>query len=163
MSVSQDGYRLLAALAIQNDYLDSADRATLKEVVYSLDLQGNPTLGDINQKWIWQQRIEAGIIYLVAKYEGRLFQQERAVPELEAAAYLDLPDSREDGKKYTVEDKKQLLKVDPDVAVAVMKLNGLKELVGLFNKILRSVFGRNQKLDHLGVNYRRELQADENS
>lgn len=163
MPVSQQGYPLLVKLALQNDHLEACDRSVLKEVVYALDVQGDPTLVDINSKWVMQQRIEANMIYLSVKYEKRLAKQERIVDEVEAASYLDLPDRRGDDKKYTLDDKKYLIRVEPDVAVAKDALIEIRDLVNLLNKLSRTVFGRNQKLDHLGVNYRREIQADENS
>lgn len=163
MPVSQLGYQLTVKLALQNEYLDSSDRPVLKEVVYALDLLGDPTLVDINMKWVAQQRIEASMIYLTAKYEKIRDKQEGVAEEVEAASYLNLPDKREDDKRYTLDDKKHLVKVEPDVAVAKDKLRELKALANLLSKLSRTVFGRNQKLDHLGVNIRREIQADENS
>lgn len=163
MSVSNEGYQLVVKLALQNDYLEAVDRPVLKRIVYALDLQGDPTLADINTKWIMQQRIEADIIYLSTKYEKKAAKQERVTDEVEAACYLNLPDTREDAKKYTLDDKKHLIKVEPEVAVAKDALIEIKDLVNLLSKLSRTVFGRNQKIDHMGVNYRRELQADENS
>jgi hypothetical protein len=157
------GYQLVVKHALQNEYLEAVDRSVLKELVYALDLQGDPTLVDINTKWVMQQRMEANMIYLSVKYEKLQAKQEGNVPEVEAACYLNLPDKREDGKKYTLDDKKQLVKVEPDLAVAKHRQRELKDLVNLLGKLSRTVFGRNQKLDHLGVNYRREILSDTNA
>lgn len=163
MPISDEGYRLVVKLALQNDHLEATDRPVLKRVVYALDLQGDPTLVDINSKWVMQQRIEADMIYLSTKYEKKAAKQDRATDEIEAACYLDLPTAREDGKKYTLDDKKHLIKVEPEVAVAKDAQIEIKDLVNLLSKLSRTVFGRNQKIDHMGVNYRREISADENS
>lgn len=156
------GYKLLVAQIIGNDYLEAKDRQVLKDVVYALDLQGEGTLIDVNQQWITQQRIEANMVYLTSKYEAMVIQAERAGDEVESALYLDLPATREDGKRCTAEDRKRLLRLEPDVAVAKHKVVELQILTNALSKLSRTVFGRNQKLEQLGVNYRRELSSDGN-
>lgn len=163
MPISTEGYQLVVKLAAQNDHLEAVDRPVLKRIVYALDLQGDSTLADVNSKWVMQQRIEADVIYLSTKYEKKAARQERISDEVEAACYLSLPDKRDDGKKYTLDDKKHLIKIEPEVAVAKDTLIEVKDLVNLLGKLSRTVFGRNQKIDHMGVNYRREISADENS
>lgn len=162
MPVSEQGYHLLVCLAVKNPCLAAEDRAVLKEVIHGLDIQNSDTLLDVNDKWSIQQRMEANLIYLLVKYESFAAKQEGFVEEVEAAEYLSLPDSRQDGKKYTVEEKKQLVKVEPTVTTAKQMLLEAQELASLVNKLSRTVFGRNQKLDHMGVNYRRELSYNEN-
>jgi len=163
MSISDSGYLAIVKLAVRNEQLDSEDRVVLKEVVNGLDITSPQAFLDMNQRWTIQQRLEASMIYLLTKYESRAAKQERFTEEVEAAEFLSLPEKKSDGKRYTVEDKKSLLKLEDTVRTCNKTLLDTQELSNLMNKLAKSVFGRNQKLDHMGVNYRRELSCDENS
>lgn len=163
MSISDHGYLAIVRFAVKNTHLDPEDRLLLKEVVNGLDLLTPQALQDMSQRWQVQQRLEADVIYLLTKYESLAARQERFVEEVEAAEFLTLPDKKSDGRKYTVEDKKHLLKISDTVKACEQTLLDTQELSSLMNKLSKTVFGRNQKLDHMGVNYRRELSFDENS
>lgn len=163
MPISTHGYDLIVRLAVSNPSLDPKDRGVLKEIVYGLDIQNSDSLASVNDKWIVQQRIEASTIYLLVKYESLAARQEKFSEEVEAAEYLSLPESKPDGKKYTIEDKRNLVKVENTASSAKQLLIESQELASLMSKLSRTVFGRNQKLDHMGVNYRRELSFDEST
>lgn len=163
MPMSLLGYDLLVRLAIQNPSLDAQDRGILKEVIQSLEIQNSDTLSSVNDKWTIQQRMEAVMVYLLVKYESRAAKQQRFSEEVEAAEYLSLPEDKPDGRKYTVEDKRNLIRVEQTSSSAKNLLLEAQELSNLMNKLARTVFARNQKLDHMNVNYRRELSVDEGS
>ena len=163
MPVSDHGYLAIVRLAVSNGQLIDGDRVLLKEVVNGLDLTNPQALQDMSQRWGVQQRLEASMIYLLTKYESMAAKQERFVEEVEAVEFLALPEKKADGRKYTVEEKKNLVKISETVKACTKSLLEIQELSSLMGKLARTVFNRNQKLDHMGVNYRRELSCDCNS
>jgi hypothetical protein len=159
MPVSEMGYRLLARQIISNEVLAAEDRTVIKEVVYALDLSGDHSLSDVNDKWVYQQRMEANIIYLLSRYEKAVGRAEAELDEAEAVVELDMP--KEIPK--TAGARKAHIRLDPDVAVHRHRVMLAKELHSDLDRLAKTVFRRDKKLENLNVNYRREQTADENS
>lgn len=157
MPVSTMGYRLLVRQLVSNELLASEDRAVVKEIAYALDLQGDPTLGDVNSKWIDQQRIEASMVYLLNTYERIVDKAESELEEIEATARLDIPK----GVAGNAEERKAYVRLDPNVAVHKDRVVNAKSLHKDLDRLAKTVFRRDKKLENLTVNYRRELQSDE--
>jgi hypothetical protein len=157
MPVSQMGYKLLVRQLVTNELLSSEDRAVVKEIVFALDLQGDVSLSDVNLKWIDQQRIEASMVYLLNTYERLMAKTEAELEEIEATARLDMPK----GAAGNEQERKAYVRLDPNVAVHKDRVLNAKSLYQDLDRLAKTVFRRDKKLDSLTVNYRRELQADE--
>lgn len=145
---------------------DAKDRPTLKEVISSLLLDGVNVLSDVNDTIKRQVRIEAGIVYLLGKYEDKQQESENDLAELEAEVVLSMPSMDDDGRKLTVEHRRVLHKygvvADPAMQRARRSRDSIKALNRDLGNIARVVFSRNAKLEHLSNNYRREMKSDDN-
>ena len=172
MPISDMGYKLLVRQILTNSQLTSEDRQVVKDIVYGLDLTGEDSLTDVNDKWIIQQRLEASIIYLLCKYEKAVGRSEAilegimsGLEEVESVARLDMP------KDYSnVESRKAYVRLDPDVAVhkgrvleAKQAILEAKELYSDIDRLAKTVFRRDKKIENMNVNVRRQMVADENA
>lgn len=144
---------------------DAKDRPTLKEVISSLLLDGVNVITDVNDTIKRQVRIEAGVAYLLGKYEDKQQEAENDLAELEAEVILGMPAKDDDGRKLTVEHRRVLHKygvvADPAIQRAKRNRDAIKSLNRDLSNIARVVFSRNAKLEHLSNNYRRELKSGE--
>jgi hypothetical protein len=172
MPISTMGYKLLVRQILTNSLLTSEDRQVVKDIVYGLDLTGEDSLTDVNDKWVIQQRLEASIIYLLCKYEKAVGRAEAVMDgvtsgleEVEASARLDTP------KEYSnAESRKAYVRLDPDVAVHKLRVNEAKqaileakELYNDIDRLAKTVFRRDKKIENMNVNVRRQMTADENA
>lgn len=153
-------FQLLVGLILENEYLDPSDRQTVKDIIYGLNLTSDGSFDDINNKWEMQIELETLIVYLVRKYTKVLAGVSKEHDDMFADKRLSVDDYSSAGKKYTAEDKKSLVRLDPDLNVLIDRSLNINLLVQDLQDVMRIVFGRNQKLDHLTVNYRRELAND---
>jgi len=172
MPVSDMGYKLLVRQVLTNGLLAAEDRQVIKEIVYGLDLTGDDSLTDSNDKWIVQQRLEANIIYLLCKYEKSVGRAEAilegimsGLEEVESVAKLDTP------RDYTnAESRRAFVRLDPDVAVhkervldAKRAILEAKELYNDIDRLAKTVFRRDKKIENMNINIRRQMTADENA
>lgn len=159
---ARTGYELFAARVLNSGYLDRSDHCVVERVAYALSLDGPGVLDDVNTKTKMQMDIEADVIYLVGVYSDKLARYESALERMEAVKRLDIPERSASDKKHSVADQAAILTINSDVQKLRVKRNGAKSLSKDIDRLAKIVFGRNDKLNLLTINYRRELAADSN-
>ena len=144
-------------------HLRSNHKKVLAEIIDALSIHWISSMLDVNEAWKDQMKIEAYMIFLVGYYGDIEREVETKLAEAEARLTLGIPRKGESGEKYTVDMVKALIMTDDDI----MQLKGERDEIRNLNRdlalLLKVVMGRNQKLDHLSVNFRREFTADENA
>ncbi len=158
----ESSFALLVQQIVKNDHLMAHDRLVVKDIVYALSLEGESSLLDINSKWIKQAEIEAAMVYLLGVYGDKLKDSERDLNEQEATKRLDPPDITTRTGRITRDDYSAMLALDPDVSILRHRVSTLQSLYRDIDNLAKLVFWRSKKLEHLNVNYRRELEADRN-
>jgi hypothetical protein len=155
-------FQQLARLILESPYVDPEDRLVLKQVVYRLKLYAT-NLEDINDKIKGQIEIEAAISYMSGKYLQKMNDAQAEMEEIEATKLSQMPDKTDIGYKVTEKERKTLLAIDPDTAIARKRFSEKQTLYKNLQSILKIVFKRDDKINNLCVNYRKELKLDQNS
>lgn len=155
-------YELVVQRIVKSEYLKENDHVVIERITYALSLDGPAELTDIDTKIKMQMDIEADIIYLLGEYEDLLYRYDDMLDRIEAARRLDLPDRDGNDRKYNEADRAALLTINQDVQKLRAKQHGAKSLSRDIDRLAKIVFRRNDKLDLLTVNYRREIAADAN-
>lgn len=150
---------------LENPELDSCDRPVLKSVITKISISTNElNLESINDLWADQIDLEARMLYLIGKYSHLEDKASEIVDTIEGSYLLQLPDKMPDtNRRINKEDRMAMLRNEEEVRFERYKIIDIRALVRDLSNLHRLVIGRNQKLENISVNYRRELKADENS
>lgn len=151
--------RLVLRLA-KNEFLAPEDRSVVKDVVYALILD-TETVEDVNEKLKGQVRLEADMVYLMGVYRDLKNEFTYELEEEEGHVLLDTPRRNDDGYKTSAKELKAHSVTNPEVAVKRRRLASVTSLYESLQLLWKIVFARNEKLEQLSVNYRKELKADE--
>jgi hypothetical protein len=150
-------FTYLAKRLIGSTRLDAQDRAVVKNVVYALDLDGQPDLSSMDEKWQKQMRMEASMVYLIGRYTDYLQAAEGNLEATESNVRLQVPDKDPTTqKKYNKEDRDAVLSINEEVLQHRSDRDAIKSLHRDLTNLMKIVIGRNQKLENLSVNYRRD-------
>jgi hypothetical protein len=158
-----DEYQLLLQEMTSNSYIDDTDKRVLKNVIDDLRITDLTDLKDINEKWEDQVRLEAAVVYLTGKYSNKLQVIESGAEQSEALALLGIPEKNSEGRKLIAADRAAIITTNDKVRELRIRKSVLKALNRDINNLSKIVFGRNQKLENLSINVRREMSADEKS
>lgn len=156
-------YKQLAQLIMNSPHFDEEHRPDLKRVVYRLSLDRVDNVEHVNAKIKGQMEMEATMVFLVGHYRGIQYELDNDIEREEGLATLDVPTKTADGYKTTAKQAKAQVLANEEVAVLRMKLSPLKSLVMDLENIFTLVLKRNQKLEQLSINYRREQNIDDRS
>lgn len=158
-----DSYMRLAKRIVSSPIMTAEDRQVVKDILFNLSLDAK-SYTDMNTKWEGQQSIEADVLYLLGEYRDKWQENQFRYEEEEAGIMIDdVPSVGPTGKKTTVKETKAYIAVNPDLAVLRRELYQYSSLFQDIQNLVKYVFARNDKLDNINVNYRRELKADERS
>lgn len=155
-----ESFKLIYEQIVLNKHLKSKDRKVVKEVYNDMDLNSYSSLAALNEIERDQLRMEARCAYLVSVYTDHAESQESDSDYIEANAQLSLPEKGPDGKKYLAADRDALLTTNDMVTEARQAKREAKALLRDISKMSKMVDNRNQKIENLQVNHRREMAQD---
>jgi len=159
----ESSFLQLAELIDTNDLFNKDHCEMLYTLVYSLSLDGVDNITDINSMFINQVELETIVVFLVGYYNNKLAKHNVISDYTYANTLLDVPEKPNNSlRKYTVDEKKSLTKLNRDVHRNELTKALLSELVKTLESLQRIVFYRNKKLENLTINYRREVESDSN-
>jgi hypothetical protein len=151
----------LTKLILKSDLFEKSHQELLKNIVYSLSLESTDNIIDVNNEWKTQIEIETSIVFLVGFYTGLLSKQDIVNNHRYDETLLSIPDKPDNSlRKYTVDEKKALVKLDNIVYRGMLKHSLLNDLIRNLENLQKIVFRRDKKLENLTINYRREQEAD---
>jgi len=154
-------YKNLAQLIMDAAHFEEEHRPDLKKVVYRLSLDSVDNIENVNEKIKSQMEMEATMVFLLGYYRGCQFELDNDIEREENLAVLDTPSKNEDGYKLSAKQFRASYLANQDVAVLRMRLSPLKSLVMNLDNLFTIVIKRNQKLEQLSINYRREQNIDD--
>lgn len=155
--IMHSDFQHLYELIIRNPKMRKPDKIVVKEVLDSLDLEGDVVLADLNSKIVEQLRIETQMAYLAVSYTDSYNRAESDVKRIEANAILSLDDKTETGRKHNAETRQATVNLDDTVTEVRADRDFYRSLHHAIKELARIVSARMAKLEHLNVNYRREL------
>lgn len=159
-----DEFQLLAARLSNNDELKPEDRPRVKRMVYQLNLDNETTPRDQNDRWAVQQRMEAMIIYLISTYTDHVIAASRNMEWARDDERLTLPDKDPDtSRKYNREDREALIGQSSDVRDKQEQKDASDALLRDLKKLEATIIRRNEKVNDISVNVRRQEEVDERS
>lgn len=160
-----DEFQVLVIHLVENEELDPKDKPRIKKVIYQLsmdELDRSPK--DQNSRWADQQRMEASIIYLVGKYSDYVIAAKRNLEDAKDDERLDLPEKDgETNRKYNKDDREALINRSADVHDKRDQLDALQSLLRDLIKLEQTIIRRNDKLNDVSINIRRDKEVDERS
>lgn len=146
---------------LSHKMLKLEDNAVISQVCYQIRIEDDP--GKINEYHRTQVGSEAAMVYLTSKYGELVVRLKKKRDSYLIQKSLELGSTNEiDGKKWTSKKAKQewILMTDPDFALLAEKVDDAANLASLVQGLFTIVFGRNDKLEQLSINYRREAEID---
>jgi hypothetical protein len=153
----------LANFVVSNEAFCKNHVKILEDIVYSLELESTNNIIDINKAWKVQVDLEVAVVFLVGYYNSKLSKSNIVSDHKYSEALLSVPDKPTNSlRKYTVDEKKSLVKIDKSVYRGMLVNSLLSDLVKNLESLQRIVFSRNKKLESLTINYRRELESESN-
>lgn len=158
----QQSFRRLIALIMESPYFKTEHISIIKAVCLKLNLQSS-SLQHINKKIQDQIEIEADIIYLLGKYRVEYYETLCLYEEVSGCSLAKVPSATDEGFRRNIKEITALVDSDPDVAVLKNKYLGMKSLYKDLQNIFQIILARNENLNHLSNNYRKELTVDNNS
>jgi len=162
MSMRSEWFLPLMARIIRNPSLDSDDRPWVKKLIDSLNVAKRKDFEQIDDMWEHQMKMEAIMVYLLGKYGDQYEDADDLLGEIESTFKVDIPiKDPESGYKRTKDDIDSILLQNEEVREAREAKRSNKSLNNDMQYLSKLVFGRNQKLENLTVNYRRMIAADE--
>lgn len=154
-----DALQRLVQYIVKHDFLETEDRPVVKEVIYKLELDLE-TFEEVNEKLKGQIKLEADMVYLLGKYRDICNDLKIELDEEEATVFLDAPKRNDEGYKTSAKEFKAYQLAHPEIAVKRRRLVAVESLLATLTLLSKVVFARNDKLEQLSVNYRKELAAD---
>lgn len=154
-----EALKRLVQYAVHHESLDPDDRPSIKDVIFQLALDLD-TVEEVNEKFKGQIKLEADMVYLLGKYRDKCNDLKIELEEEEASVFLDAPKRNDEGFKTSTREFKAYQLTNPEIAVKRRRLAACESLLSSLVLLSKVVFARNDKLEQLSVNYRKELAAD---
>ena len=156
-----EAFRRLAKRLVTSPVMTKEDRQVVKDILFTMSLD-RASFEDLDQKWQGQIESEANVLYLQSVYRDKWQEKQFEYDEEESGILIDdVPAYGSSGKKITGKEVKAHLAVHPDLAVKRRELYMYTSLFKDIQSLVKFVFDRNQKLENVNVNYRREIKTDE--
>ena len=154
------GLELLDHLIREHPSLKVEDHSIVNTLCTNLALQEDHGL--INKYICNQPDNEAMALYLLGKYESWFNVLKASVLEHRAGSALSLGSKDQEGFKWTKQSKEEwLLATDATYIGKVDRLRIAENLYSLIKGLYGITLNRDEKLQHLSNNYRRELRGNE--
>ncbi len=154
-----DCIALLSNAIRRHPHLKVEDHPVVEKVT-SL-LYTSDEIGLINDYFRMQIEAEAGATYLVGRYISLVTKLKEMLREHRAGKLLMLGERNDDGYKWTAKGKEEwLLATDAPYATQLEQIAKVDNLLNLLKGLKEIVFGRNDKLEQLSINYRRDTLID---
>lgn len=155
-----NGLLLLDQLIRQQSSLKVEDHDVVKSLCTDLALQEET--GYINSYICKQPDLEATALYLYGKYSTLYEKLKASVAEHRADHALKLGSKDDEGLKWTKQSKEEwLLATDVKYVERLERLRKVESLYMLIKGLYNITLNRDEKLQHLSNNYRRELKGNE--
>ncbi|MCG8434624.1 MAG: hypothetical protein MJA83_11385 [Gammaproteobacteria bacterium] len=155
-----NGFLLLDQLIRQHNSLKIDDHKVVQDLCEKLALQEEH--GFINSYICEQPSLEAQALYLLGRYEALYNRLKAIVAEYRADKTLTLGSKDDEGFKWTKQSKEEwLLATDTKYLEKVERLRNVENLYTLIKGLYQITISRDDKLQHLSNNYRRELKGNE--
>lgn len=135
----------LVGLILQSPILDIEDAHLLKEVAAWLTIDDVNQVRDVNEAMKQQIDLESAVMYLRGKY-----RRHKGHVDLEKDLSWHTA-----GVKHGQRSSERTL--DPGYTSIAERAVDIGDLVSLLTDLTSIILGRQTKLEHLSVNYRREL------
>ena len=140
-------------------HLKVEDHEVVSKVAGFLYTSDEP--GKINDYFRGQIEAEAGATYLVGRYTSLVNKLRERVREHRAGKFVELGERNDEGYKWTAKGKEDfLLGTDAQYATQMETVAKVENLLSLLKGLREIVFARNDKLEQLSINYRREMEID---
>jgi hypothetical protein len=142
--------------------LKEEDRKVVKYVCENLRIMDDP--GMINEYFRLQVENEATMVYLLARYGEMMDRMRDVLAKHKAEITLDLGSKDEEGYKRTKNSREAFLLATDARYISLLDLTQIAERLFFTLKNLSDIVTkRDDKLEQLSINYRREQEADSRS
>lgn len=153
------GFTLLENLIVSHPHLKQEDHAVISKVCRLLEIQEEHVL--INEYHRRQVELEATAVYLTGKYTALVKRFESVFNKHRAGKSVELGERNDEGLKWTrIAKENWLLGTDARYIALVDTLAEAQRLLMMLKGLSDVIFARDNKLEQLSINYRRETEAD---
>lgn len=154
-----DEIELLKNLVLSKKHLKEEDKPLIVQLCEKLRILAD--VRDINEYFRQQVEVEAGMVYLVGRYTMIVDKFKDVVESHKAGKSVELGERNDEGLKWTKAGKEQwLLGTDARYVALLGTLKEAERLLDLLRELSKVAFRRQDKLEQITINTRREIEAD---